>query len=122
MRQNKINPNHTRTRLFSEVEKALKVGIREVIISLPWEGGRRKKLAAMHILGDRVLFFHPDLNPEMSYGADLGTPGDIIDDGINPAFRYEGNGMHSVSKALVKELFYDAKAFALIPKAFKLVA
>lgn len=122
MRQNKINPDHTRTRLYSEVEKALRVGVREVVISLPWEGGRRKKLVAMHILGDRVLFFHPELNAECSYAAELGTPGDLIDDGINPAFRYEGNGMHSVDKALVKELFYDAKAYALIPKAFKLVA
>ena len=48
----------------------------------------------MHVLGDRVLFFDPELNPELSYAADLGTAGTAAP-GI-PGYRYEGNGLHSL--------------------------
>ena len=121
MRQNKINPLHTKTRLFSEVEKALKAGVREVVLSLPGESVKRTKLIAMHVMGDRVLFFDPEMNPELSYAADLGKPGMIIDDG-HFVRRYEGNGLHSIEKKELANLFYDGKAFALIPRAAKLLA
>ena len=29
----------------------------------------------MHVMGDRVLFFDPEMNPDLSYSADLGKPG-----------------------------------------------
>ena len=121
MRQNKINPLHTKTRLFSEVEKALKAGIREVVLSLPGESAKRTKLIAMHVMGDRVLFFDPEMNPDLSYAADLGKPGMVIDDGTFVR-RYEGNGLHSIEKKELANLFYDGKAFALIPREAKLLA
>jgi hypothetical protein len=122
MRQNKINPLHTKTRLYSEVEKALKAGIREVVLSLPGETAKRTKLIAMHVMGDRVLFFDPEMNPDLSYSADLGKPGMLIEDGLLPQRRYEGNGLHSFSKKDLADLFYDGKAFALIPREAKLLA
>ena len=121
MRQNKTYPNHLKTKLYSEVERALKAGVREVVLHLPGESGRRRKLVAMHLMGDRVLFFDPLLNPELSYAAELGAAGtELKADALLPARRYEGHGMHSMDKKFVSELFYDNKAYALIPIAFKL--
>ena len=42
MRNNKSYPNQMKTRLFSEVEKALKAGVREVVLCLPGVGFRRR--------------------------------------------------------------------------------
>jgi len=122
MRQNKVNPNHTRTRLYSEVEKALRVGIHEVVLSLGLEEGRRTKLVGMHLMGDRMFFFDPELNPELSYAADLGTVGNAFEIAEGITVRYEGNGLHSIERKALANLFYDAKAYALIPRAYKLVA
>ncbi|MFP5504411.1 MAG: hypothetical protein ACLGIN_18150 [Candidatus Sericytochromatia bacterium] len=121
MRQNKINPNHTKTRLYSEVEKALKAGVREAVVSLQVAEGKRKKLVVMHVMGDRVLFFDPELNPELSYALDLGVAGTPVVGGLDASHRYEGNGLHSLTKDFVKECFYDGKAFALIPREAKLL-
>ena len=121
MRQNKTYPDHLKTKLYSEVERALKSGIREVILYLPGSANRRRKLVAMHVMGDRVLFFDPELNPEFSYAADLGAIGSTVAaDRLLPERRYEGHGMHSVEKRFVQDLFYDGKAYAMIPIAFKL--
>ena len=121
MRQNKTYPDHLKTKLFSEVERALKAGVREVILHLPGRTARRRKLVAMHVMGDRVLFFDPELNPAMSYCAELGAPGATVPaDDLLPERRYEGHGMHSIDKRFIADLFYDAKAYALIPIAFKL--
>ena len=122
MRQTKINPFHTRTRLYSEVEKAIKAGVREVVLNLPWEGSRRKKFLAMHVVGDRVLFFDPERNPELSYAAELGVPGTVYSDGPNPPVRYEGNGLHSIEKKHIQNMFYDGRAYALVPREAKLLA
>ena len=118
MRQNKTFPNHLKTKLYSEVERALKAGIREVVLHLPGHTSRRRKLVAMHVMGDRVLFFDPELNPELSYAANLGTPG-AATAGI-PTYRYEGNGLHSLDRAYIRDLFLDGKAFALVPLSHKL--
>ena len=123
MRQNKSYPDQMKTRLFSEVEKALKAGVREVVLCLPGEGYRRRKLVAMHVMGDEVLFFDPLYNPELSYTAELGKVGaKVAADGILPERTYVGNGMHAVPRAFLAELFYDAKAYAMIPAKYKLVA
>lgn len=121
MRQNKINPHHTKTRLFSEVEKALRANVREVIVSVQVEEGRRKKLVVMHTLADRVLFFDPELNPELSYAAELGVAGTVVLGGLHASHRYEGNGLHSIERKALAELFYDAKAYALVPRLAKLL-
>ncbi|MDB5097052.1 MAG: hypothetical protein JWM80_1473, partial [Cyanobacteria bacterium RYN_339] len=42
MRQNKTYPNHLKTKLYSEVERALKSGMREVVLHLPGSNGRRR--------------------------------------------------------------------------------
>jgi hypothetical protein len=118
MREKKTNPGYVKTRLFGEVEKALRGGASEIIFTLSGLGSRRKKLLAMHVLGDRVLFFDPELNTEMSYAADLGTPG-AATPGI-PTYRYEGNGLHSLERTYIRDLFLDGKAFALVPLAHKL--
>lgn len=118
MREKKTNPGYVKTRLFGEVEKALRGGAGEIIFTLSGLGARRKKLLAMHVLGDRILFFDPELNPELSYAADLGTVGATVP-GI-PTYRYEGNGLHSLDRNYVKDLFLDGKAFALVPIAHKL--
>lgn len=118
MREKKTNPGYVKTRLFGEVEKALRGGASEIIFTLSGLGSRRKKLVGMHVLGDRVLFFDPELNPEMSYSADLGAPGTATP-GI-PTYRYEGNGLHSLDRAYIRDLFLDGKAFALVPLAHKL--
>jgi hypothetical protein len=118
MREKKTNPGYVKTRLYGEVEKALRAGAGEIIFTLSGLGARRKKLLAMHVLGDRVLFFDPELNPELSYSADLGVAGTAVA-GI-PGYRYEGNGLHSLERAYIKNLFLDGKAFALVPIAHKL--
>lgn len=118
MREKKTNPGHIKTRLYGEIEKALRSGASEIIFSLPGTGGRRKKLMAMHVLGERVLFFDPELNPELSYATDLGTSGVPVF-GL-PGYRYEGNGLHSLERAYLKTLFLQGKAFALVPLAYKL--
>lgn len=118
MREKKTNPGYVKTRLFGEIEKALRGGAGEIVFTLSGLGSRRKKLIAMHMLGDRVLFFDPELNPELSYAADLGTPGEATP-GI-PTYRYEGNGLHSLDRNYVRDLFLDGKAFALVPIAHKL--
>ena len=123
MRQNKSYPNQMKTRLFSEVEKALKSGVREVVLCLPGEGFRRRKLVAMHLMGDEVLFFDPTCNPELSYTAELGKTGSVVEgDGVLPARTYAGHGMHAIAKAWLADLFYDGKAYAMIPSKYKLVA
>ena len=64
MRTNTSYPNQMKTRLFSEVEKALKAGVREVVLCLPGVGFRRRKIVAMHVVGEQVLFFDPLYNPD----------------------------------------------------------
>ena len=118
MRAKKTNPGHVKTRLYGEVEKALRSGAQDIIFTLSGLGPRRKSLVAMHVLGDRVLFFDPELNPEMSYDAKLGTAGQAVA-GI-PGYRYEGNGLHSLDRKYLQNLFFDGKAFALVPLAYKL--
>ena len=82
---------------------------------------RRRKLVAMHVMGDRVLFFDPELNPACSYAAELGAPGSVVPaDALLPERRYEDHGMHSIEKRFVQDLFYGGKAYAMIPIAFKL--
>ena len=122
MRQNKTYPDHLKTKLYSEVERALKSGIREVVLYLPGaSAARRRKIVAMHVMGDRVLFFDPELNPACSYAAELGAPGSLVPaDALLPERRYEGHGMHSIEKRFVQDLFYGGKAYAMIPIAFKL--
>ena len=118
MREKKTNPGYVKTRLFGEIEKALRGGAGEIVFTLSGLGSRRKRLLAMHLLGDRILFFDPELNPELSYSADLGPAGTATP-GI-PTYRYEGNGLHSLDRAYVRGLFLDGKAFALVPLAHKL--
>ena len=118
MREKKTNPGYVKTRLFGEVEKAIRSGAGEIVFTLSGLSSRRKKLVAMHMMGDRVLFFDPELNPTMSYAADLGTPG-TAEAGI-PGYRYEGNGLHSLERSYIRDLFLDGKAFALVPLAHKL--
>ena len=118
MRTKKTNPGHVKTRLYGEVEKALRNGASEIVFSLPGEGVRRKKLVAMHVIGDRVLFFNPELNPEMSYAVECGVVGEACAD--YPAMRYEGRGLHSIPTAFLKNLFLDGKAFALVPLSHRL--
>lgn len=123
MRQNKSYPNQMKTRLFSEVEKALKSGVREIVLCLPGEGFRRRKLVAMHLVGDEVLFFDPLFNPENSYCVELGKTGAVVEaDGVLPNRTIAGNGMHALPKAWLADLFYDGKAYAMIPSKYKLVA
>src|ERR1035437_9824746 len=118
MRAKKTNPGYVKTRLYGEVEKALRGGASEIIFQLSGLGARRKELLAMHVMGDRVLFFDADLNPELSYAADLGVPGTPV--GGIPTYRYEGNGLHSLERAYIRDLFFDGKAFALVPMSHKL--
>ena len=123
MKQNKSYPNQMKTRLFSEVEKALRAGVREVVLCLPGEGFRRRKLVAMHLVGDEVLFFDPLFNPENSYCVELGKTGARVEaDGVLPDRTIAGNGMHALPKAWLADLFYDGKAYAMIPSKYKLVA
>ena len=125
MRTKKTNPGHVKTRLYGEVEKALRCGASDIVFSLPGACGseklggvRRKKLIAMHVLGDRVLFFDPDRNPELSYAVECGVPGELVGD--FPGYRYEGRGLHSLPCKFLKDLFLDGKAFALVPVAHRL--
>ncbi|MDB5100242.1 MAG: hypothetical protein JWM80_4663, partial [Cyanobacteria bacterium RYN_339] len=37
-----------------------------------------------------------------------------------PTYRYEGNGLHSLDRTYIRDLFLDGKAFALVPLAHKL--
>ena len=123
MKQNKSYPNQMKTRLFSEVEKALRAGVREVVLCLPGEGFRRRKLVAMHLVGDEVLFFDPLFNPENSYCVELGKTGARVEaDGVLPDRTIAGNGMHALPKSWLADLFYDGKAYAMIPSKYKLVA
>jgi hypothetical protein len=124
MRSKKTNPHHVKTRLYSEVEKALRAGASEIIFSLPAPGCeqmgglRRKKLVAMHVIGDRIMFFDPERNPELSYAAECGQAGEAVSD--YPGMRYEGRGLHSLPAAFLKDLFFNGKAFALVPLAHRL--
>ncbi len=122
MRTNTSYPNQMKTRLFSEVEKALKAGVREVVLCLPGVGFRRRKIVAMHVVGEQVLFFDPLYNPECSYTMDLGKTGAAVEaDAVLPARTYAGHGMHTLDRAWLAELFYDGKAYAMIPSKYKLV-
>lgn len=118
MRTKKTNPNHVKTRLYGEVEKALRSGASEIIFSLPTQGVRRKKLVAAMVVADRVFFFDPELNPEMSYTVECGVVGQACPD--FPAMTYEGRGLHSIPTRHLKDLFLDGKAFALVPLAHRL--
>ena len=123
MRNNTSYPNQMKTRLFSEVEKALKAGVREVVLCLPGVGFRRRKLVAMHLVGDQVLFFDPLYNPACDYGLELGKSGAAVEaDDVLPARTLAGAGMHALDRAWLAELFYDGKAYAMIPSKYKLVA
>ncbi|MEB3198790.1 MAG: hypothetical protein VKP62_16475 [Candidatus Sericytochromatia bacterium] len=123
MRAKKTHPHHVKTRLFGEVEKVLRAGGSEIILSLPAPGCeqagglRRNQLVAMHVWGDRVLFFDPARNPERSYAAECGEVGRPEAD--YPGMRYEGRGLHSLSCAVLKEMFCEGKAFALVPLAHR---
>ncbi len=127
MRTKKTNPGHVKTRLYGEVEKALRSGASDIIFSLPsacgsgsktLSGARRKKLVAAMTMGDRVLFFDPELNPELSYAVECGVVGQLA--GTYPELRYEGRGLHSLPTATLKRLFLDGKAFALVPLSHRL--
>jgi hypothetical protein len=72
----------------------------------------------MHVIGDRLFFFDPDRNPELSYAADCGTPGEPVED--YPGMRYEGRGLHSLPLRFLRALFLDGKGFALVPLAYRL--
>ena len=118
MRAKKTNPGFVKTRLYGEVEKALRAGASDIIFSLPGEGVRRRKFHAMHVIGDRVMFFDPERNPEMSYAVECGIAGEACAD--FPGMRYEGRGLHSLPSKYLKDLFLDAKAYALVPLAHRL--
>ena len=110
MRNNTSYPNQMKTRLFSEVEKALKAGVREVVLCLPGVGFRRRKIVAMHLMGDEVLFFDPKYNPECSYTLELGKSGSAVEaDEVLPARKYAGHGMHALDRAWLAELFPEPK-------------
>ena len=118
MRTKKTNPGHVKTRLYGEVEKALRSGASDIVFSLPTQGVRRKKLVAAMVIADRVFFFDPELNPEMSYTVECGVVGQACPD--FPAMTYEGRGLHSIPTRALKDLFLDGKAFALVPLAHRL--
>lgn len=124
MRAKKTHPNHVKTRLFGEVEKALRGGADGIIFSLPAPGCeqaggvRRKQLVAMHVIGDRLFAFDPERNPELSYAAECGVVGEAVAD--YPGMRYEGRGLHSLPLRHLKQLFLDGKGFALVPLAHRL--
>ena len=86
-------PNQMETRLFFEVEKALKAGVREVLLCLAGAGFRRRKIVAMHLVGDQVLFFAPLYNPACDYGLELGKSGAAVEaDDVLPARTLAGAG------------------------------
>ncbi|MEB3328035.1 MAG: hypothetical protein VKQ33_02250 [Candidatus Sericytochromatia bacterium] len=124
MRAKKTHPNHVKTRLFGEVERALRGGADGILFSLPAPGcgqaggGRRKQVVAMHVIGDRLYFFDPGRNPELSYAAECGVAGEAVAD--YPGMRYEGRGLHSLPLGYLRALFLDGKGFALVPLAHRL--
>lgn len=118
MRAKKTNPNHVKTRLFGEVERALRGGAKEIELVLSGFGARRIRLVAMHVMGDSILAFDPAVNPELSYTAEIGDVGSVA--GPVPTMMVAGNGLHAVKLSVIKELFLDGKGFALVPLAHRL--
>ena len=118
MRAKKTHPHHVKTRLFGEVERALRSGAKEIELVLSGFGARRIRLVAMHVMGDAILAFDPSVNPELSYSADIGDIGSVA--GPVPTMIVAGNGLHAVKLSAIKELFLDGKAFALVPLAHRL--
>lgn len=118
MRAKKTHPHHVKTRLFGEVERALRSGAKDIELVLSGFGARRIRLIAMHVMGDAILVFDPTVNPELSYAADVGEVG--APSGPVPTMTVAGNGLHAVKLSVVKELFLDGKGFALVPLSHRL--
>jgi hypothetical protein len=118
MRETKTNPGYVKTRKWGDIERALRDGVGEMVVTISGLSTRRRTILAMHVMGDRVLFFDPQLNPELSYAADLGVAGTPVA-GI-PTYRYEGRGLHSLERGYLRTIFQDGKAFALLPLSHKL--
>ena len=118
MRAKKTHPHHVKTRLFGEVERALRGGAKEIELVLSGFGARRIRLIAMHVMGDSVLVFDPSVNPELSYATEVGAVGSVA--GPIPSMVVAGNGLHAVKLSVIKDLFFDGKGFALVPLSHRL--
>lgn len=117
MRATKTHPNHTKTRLWGEIERAMRGGAREIELAFCGLGTRRKRFLAMHLMGDRVVGFYLPLNPEASFGEDFGRTGPVM--GELPGLHYEGRGLHSLTRDYVRDRFLDGQAFALVPRHYR---
>ena len=111
-----IYPGHFKTLQYSEFERFVRQGSRDIVMCFCGRG-RPVRVEVMHRLGDRVLFFDPVRNPGKTYDVAAGEIGAIGTGGGLPPRRYEGHGLHSVELAAIRRAFHTGKAHAMIPRA-----
>lgn len=117
MRATKIHPEHTKTRLWGEIERAMRAGAREIELAFCGQGTRRKRFLALTLSADRVVGFYLPLNPEASFAEEFGPPGPVL--GELPSLHYEGRGLFSLNREVVRAHFLDGQAFALVPRRYR---
>lgn len=109
-------PDHYRTYFYSQVELALRQGY-EVVVCL--KGAGRRKIVAVHKVGDRVLYFDPLLNPSPSYQHGAMRLKDLAARDRLPTARDEGNGLLSLEAGVLQRMFLDGATYAMVPQAFR---
>ena len=116
----KRHPAHYGTSSYANVERALRDGVREVVVRFRARDGGMRTLVLMHLVAGRWYYFDARDNPELRYdGArSPGATGRSHDPDL-PGRRHEGHGLWSLEQQALHQLFRDGKARALVPRAHR---
>ncbi len=111
-----MRSSHYRTSLYSEVERALRCGAREIVVKVRGASGSTRTLVLMHLVAGRWYYFDARENPELQYGGTR-RGARVERDADLPDRRREAHGLCSLEQHALQQLFFAGRAQALVPRA-----